>query len=59
MYKFILSLFYSFYLYIFIYIFLPTRAAANPKKATGLYEWKITTEHTILTIMFKNILRTF
>ena len=25
----------------------------------GLYEWKIITAHPILTVMFKNILRTF
>ena len=25
----------------------------------GLYEWKMTTAHPILTIMFENVLKTF
>ena len=45
-----------------LYFFLPARVAANSKKfvlPVGLYERKITTVHSILTTMFKNIPRLF
>ena len=58
------------YRFVFKYLFnyysialLPARVAAHYRSIivhpVGLYEWKLTTTHPILTIMFKNILRTF
>ena len=45
-----------------LYAFLPARVAASYYNLfvlpVGLCEWKITTAQPILTIMFKNVLRT-
>ena len=57
-------LIFSIYYYI---VFLKAKVAANRLSnktflclhTVGLYEWKIITAHPILTIRFKNILRTF
>ena len=50
--------------YFIFYFFLPCQGSSQLKEVVfvipvGLYELKITTANPILTIMFKNILRTF
>ena len=59
MYQFVLNLF------LLIIVFFPAGHGRGQFEVSvfvlpvGLYDWKITTAHPTLTIMFKNILRTF